>query len=626
MGGSEIRTASLNNDPTFPTADVVYLKKETHLAVRLVRGQLVLTENHELERQLFNNLQRHAAGEVYYSDFSPIHHIEAQTLIQNKKRTKSISVDRYETEDVVQPGIFYGGYKRKKFVYPSLTVGAITSLKYSQSVIDPHIISPFYFNDQFPVLHSEFSVVCDKDIELGYKLFGTAEVEVNFHREIDGDEIKYTWSTENAPAFVHELRAPSRTVLSPHIVVYIKSYHYQNQTHQVLSDVADLYHWYSQLVNKINDQTDKNRLKQTVSQVTASASDRADKIRLIFQWVQENIKYVAFEDGMAGFIPRAAEDIYSKRYGDCKDMANLLKEMLAIAGIESHLTWIGTRDKPYSYLDVPTTVADNHMICTVNVEGESLFLDATSAHVPFGLPTSMIQGKEALVALEQDNYMVLQVPVVPRQQNLRQDSIVLTLTSQALTGTNRSTLMGYRKERFAYGQMRAATNNDQDFLRNYFDVGANNVAINRIETRTPTSLGNGLQVSFHFTLPNYTRQIGKQWYVNLNLHKSLPGEIIECETRKYPVEYDFRFEDRQTIVLPIPEGFSLSHVPEDQAFDHPDFGFSTRYLVKQDRIILQKNLYINKLVYQSDQFSDWNALLRQLTQANQASIILTSHQ
>ena len=169
-------------------------------------------------------------------------------------------------------------------------------------------------------------------------------------------------------------------------------------------------------------------------------------------------------------------------------------------------------------------------------------------------------------------------------------------------------------------------NNDQDFLRNYFDVGANNVAIDRINTRPPTLPGNDLQVSFQFTLPNYTRQVGKQWYVNLNLHKSLPGEIIECETRKYPVEHDFRYEDRQTIVLPLPEGFSLLHVPEDQAFDHPDFGFSTRYLVEQDRVVLQKNLYINKLVYQSDQFSDWNALLRQLTQANQASIVLTSDQ
>ena len=445
MGGSETRAASLTADPTFPTADAVYLKKETQLAVRLVRGQLVLTENHQLERQLFNNLQRHAAGEVYYSDFSPIHHIEAQTLIQNKKRTKPISVDRYETEDVVQPGIFYGGYKRKKFVYPSLTVGAITSLKYTQSVVDPHIISPFYFNDQFPVLHSEFSVVCSKDIELGYKLFETAEVKVNFHREIDGDQIKYTWSAENAPAFVHEPRAPSRTALSPHIVVYIKSYHHQDQTYQVLGDVADLYQWYGQLVSKIDDHTDKSTLEQTVGQLTASASDRTDKTRLIFQWVQENIKYVAFEDGMAGFIPRAAEDVCSKRYGDCKDMANLLKEMLAIAGIESHLTWIGTRDKPYSYLEVPTTVADNHMICTVNVEGTTLFLDATSAHVPFGLPTSMIQGKEALVALDKDNYEVLTVPVVPRQQNLRQDSIVLTLTPQALIGTNHSTPEGLPK-------------------------------------------------------------------------------------------------------------------------------------------------------------------------------------
>ena len=71
------------------------------------------------------------------------------------------------------------------------------------------------------------------------------------------------------------------------------------------------------------------------------------KARRIYKWVQQNIKYVAFEDGMEGFIPRDASLVCSRRYGDCKDMASILTKMLQYSGVEACFVWIGTRSLPY---------------------------------------------------------------------------------------------------------------------------------------------------------------------------------------------------------------------------------------------------------------------------------------
>src|SRR5690606_29442469 len=108
--------------------------------------------------------------------------------------------------------------------------------------------------------------------------------------------------------------------------------------------------------------------KADVLKLTESAKTSEEKIKSIYYWVQDNIKYIAFEDGISGFRPDAAQNVLVNRYGDCKGMANLTKEMLKVAGFDARLAWIGTNRIPYTY-ELPSLAVDNHMICVVYAEG-----------------------------------------------------------------------------------------------------------------------------------------------------------------------------------------------------------------------------------------------------------------
>ena len=55
-------------------------------------------------------------------------------------------------------------------------------------------------------------------------------------------------------------------------------------------------------------------------------------------------------------------------------MASLIVTMLKVAGVKSYRTWIGTRDLPYKYSQVPTPLVDNHMIATyIAADGQYYF-------------------------------------------------------------------------------------------------------------------------------------------------------------------------------------------------------------------------------------------------------------
>jgi hypothetical protein len=130
---------------------------------------------------------------------------------------------------------------------------------------------------------------------------------------------------------------------------------------------------------------------------------RKKKARRIYNWVQKNIKYVAFEQGMEGFVPREANLVCNRRFGDCKDMSSILTVMLNTAGVPAYYTWIGTRHLPYRYAETPLPLVDNHMISTIKLNDKFIFLDGTDNNCVFGMPSEHIQGKEALLAMGEKN-------------------------------------------------------------------------------------------------------------------------------------------------------------------------------------------------------------------------------
>ncbi len=203
----------------------------------------------------------------------------------------------------------------------------------------------------------------------------------------------------------------------------------------VISNLDDLYKWYYTFVEGLNKEQSPE-LEAIVKKIKSESTSEIDLVKNVFYWVQTNIQYIAFEQGMRGLIPHSGNYICEKRYGDCKDMANLIVNMLQLADVKAYHTWIGTRDLPYRYTEVPTPIVDNHMIATyISPDGKYYFLDATSDYTPFGFPSSMIQGKEALIGLDAKRYEVKEVLVLEKEKNQIFDSVTVKMENNQLVGT-----------------------------------------------------------------------------------------------------------------------------------------------------------------------------------------------
>ena len=436
------------------------------------------------------------------------------------------------------------------------------------------------------------------------------------------DKNLYTWSVKNIKGFQGEEDSESALYYLPHIIVYIKNYEKDGKIYSVLNDVEDLYKWYSSLVAQI-DNKGLEEVYKLAENITKSAKTEREKAELIFNWVQDNITYVAFEDGLGGFVPRSAGSVCDKRYGDCKDMANLLYEMLNQVGVEAYRTWIGTRDRHYSYLEVPTPMVDNHMITTAIIDNDTIFLDATDSYVPFGLPSSFIQTKEALLGIDENSFKVIKVPAVKAEKNISIINSEMTLEGETLKVAETRELQGYEKVEFVSGYtFKKSDKTEEEYLNTTLALGNNKTNYENIQLKNFDNTPTPLVIKYDLAINDYVRTIGDKIFLNLDIDKTLSNSNIDIKSRKYSKKIDHKFQKRFVTKLKVPDGYKVSYLPEVQEYSNPELSFQIEHKQDGDYVIQEKLLTINTLSIQKEDFSNWNDYIKSLIKAYKKSIIL----
>jgi len=294
-----------------------------------------------------------------------------------------------------------------------------------------------------PVVNQKFTVTYPSDMQLIFTPKNLEGYSITVSEDKKGRTYNQVYVAKDIKSIDKYSGMPPASYYEPHVVLRIASFkNGNNETERFLSNIDDLYKWDYSFLQNIN--VSKSELLQKLADsLTAGISDAKEKARKIYEWVQKNIKYVAFEDGLEGFIPRQAELVCTRRFGDCKDMSSLLTSLLRCAGLNAYFTWIGTRDIPYEYEEVPLPLTDNHMIAAVEIAGEWLFLDGTSSTGIFGFPSGFIQGKQALVAISPSEYKILRIPEVEAEKNEITDSTFITITEKGIKGNCSVYYKGY---------------------------------------------------------------------------------------------------------------------------------------------------------------------------------------
>lgn len=604
----------------------VVTSQKQHLEVKIEGGELMGLMGVEKEILLLTDI---APGmfnnaNVYYSTFGKLKNVEGYSLVPAKKGYDKLKVTDFKEVKVTSDDVFYDDDHQTILSYPGLVKGAKTVLKYQIEHTDLHFLPTYYFQTYIPIVQSEFSVTVPKDVKLKWQLKGQNTDKVKQIVEEGKNKITYTWKAEGLRRYNIYDDAPNISYYLPHLLLYIENYNpgKDDNPKKMFGTIDDLNSYYHTFIKDVNNKPDEH-LKKLAADITKDAVDDREKAKRIYKWVQDNIKYVAFEDGMGGFIPREAHVVCQRKYGDCKDMAGLLVTMCREVGLKSYYTWIGTRNKPYKYKETPLPVTDNHMICAVELDDEVIFLDGTHPIIPFGNIPYSLQGKDALVHIDKEHYKIINIPVVPAVENVAVDSTRVKLAGKGLAGHVAINIKGYEGWRLQEMMQYRNGKEKEDAIKAITSRGSNKYIQKEFDFKVHPD--KTVHTYSTFEIPDYAQQVGKEWYINLNLQRSYQGQWIDVKDRTVSQENDYKNVMRQVVTLEIPEGYHVSYLPP--AFQEGSdklWKCKINYENAGKEVRLIKEFEMNTLYVEPEQFEENNKLVEALRKQYKESIILSA--
>lgn len=123
--------------------------------------------------------------------------------------------------------------------------------------------------------------------------------------------------------------------------------------------------WYLDLLRPLPRSSEA--VRQKARELTAPLATPREKLAALTAFVRRDVRYVAVEVGVGGFRPAAAQDTLTRRWGDCKDKALLLIDLLREVGIDAYPVLLRSDERGRIEPDFPAPDGFNHAIAAVPV-------------------------------------------------------------------------------------------------------------------------------------------------------------------------------------------------------------------------------------------------------------------
>lgn len=596
----------------YDKSDIAILKSEENISFELSKDKKNVEVLYKVSEKLLNI--NHRADIQKYEFYDSQSSINTFSLkYKNNKKANFYPKDEFYKSD----DLFYNDARVKYFTIDFPIQGYTYLYDLEKRTNDIKYFTTIYFNDEYPVINKQVTITIPKWLDLDIKEFNFNGYEIT-KSETSNNEfktIKYT--IKNIPPISSETMKPGPSFIYPHLLFISKSFTYKNEKQNLFSTTLDQYKWYKSLLDQMKD--DSSVFADKVNELTKSAKSDIEKVKNIYYWVQDNIRYIAFEDGIAGFKPDDSQNVYSKRYGDCKGMANLTKQMLKLSGFDARLCWIGTNHIAYDY-STPSLSVDNHMICALIIDNKKYFLDGTEKYNPFGEYAHRIQGKEVLIE-NGDNYILEKIPQHTSDFNTEKTVTNYSIDGETLAGIITKEFYGESRVSFLQNYNSIKNDKKEDALKQYLSNGDKNYIVDNISTTDLNNRESKIELKYTTQIANQVSRFDDDIYIDLDYDKEYKS--YDFSKRKEDFVFPYKTNDDITINLEIPKGYKVSKLPESINLETSDYSINISYKVLNNTIVYHKKFdfksgKINKL-----NFTEWIKHWESINKIYTEQIVLT---
>lgn len=231
-------------------------------------------------------------------------------------------------------------------------------------------------------------IVNKKEISVALKSSLTKD-----NKQVEEWEISNIKAIEDEPFDVSLSERIPQVYLMPYVLKYNKNVGEAKDWKSYGNWVFDLY-----AGRDVLSESEKLRITSLLQNIP----DTLARIQALYNYLQQNTRYVSIQLGIGGFQPFSAQTVSETGYGDCKALSNYMATLLKLTGVKSYpaLVSSGKYIEPI-FKDFPNFSQFDHVILCIPYHNDTIWLECTSQKKPFGFLGEFTDDRDVLLITDQ---------------------------------------------------------------------------------------------------------------------------------------------------------------------------------------------------------------------------------
>lgn len=474
-------------------------------------------------------------------------------------------------------------------------------IKYSYKITHPRFIqiASFDFIDQqIPIKSGSISVQTETGTPIKIKQKNLSEPEI---ANTDKGKI-YTWTFEFDPkkkekfADINNSNAPKLQIV-PETFTYGIPGSFEN------------WQTFGNWIYRLNSGRDilPDSEKQKIDNLLEGSQTQYEKIKKLYHYLQDYNRYINVVLKIGGLQTYPAEYVAKNHYGDCKALSNYMMSMLKYAGIESFYTLINTEDKIEDIDPDFASQAFNHVIVTVPMSQDTIYMECTSKSNPLGYVHSSIQGRKALLVSENDSHLI-DIPATKIEDAATSIFFDINFNANSLsTISSKIKVQGSAFESLNYISNNENKNYLEKYIRKYYIP--NNIEQTTFSLKEQSRDSTNTEIS----ISGISHSIIKEFGNNISI-KPFPFNIPTVETtdkRKRNIQIDYPINESMSFTYKI-DNKNISKIPEGIIIINKYGSYLLNFALSDNQLKVNKSFILNTGRYNLDEYPDFFEFLKKV--------------
>jgi len=491
-------------------------------------------------------------------------------------------------------------WRSKKFAMPDVREGSIVEVKYL--IISPYIFNmrEWKFQKEIPVVASHFTLRATPYYGYTYIVNGITKFD-EYSAEPLNDEIlfgnlkyremKYQFGMKNLPAFRDEEFITSEKDYIIGMNFELSKINYpRGGSRTIMStwpEISDAYLKGDNFGKYINSA--EKEAKKILPDLNLSGKTQVEQLKIIAEYVKKNYNWNGITTGYAS---AKIFDFLKQKTGGSGDINLFLIGMLKAAGMDVFPLLLSTRDNGAINTKYPFSSFFNYVIAGVNINNQTVFVDATELMLPYNkLPERCVNVNALTVKPKSDKWIGITQPDIA----LTEKTLDISINENAGFLTANVTV--------------AASASDGYMFRKFFSGKPDNLVKYLVSRKiVPQNLRiynyRDLEKPFTFSYTS-NKEIEKSFdkLFIAPFQDLAPSEnIFKQTTRTLPVDLINFQAGSYNSTIRIPDGYKISQIPQAYENDGPYIKISYKVDLSDDRIEISGDYLFKKIIYEAREY------------------------